>query len=127
VERITLDDRGRATGVQLRGGNASVWDTVNLLPRGHAAAQAAVLKMDREAQATPECNSFMHLHVGFDKTGVRGGGPRPQRALLQRNAPSCPCCERASHVSRASSPAAASATLASLAEAHTHMHTCTQL
>lgn len=55
VESITLDSSGRATGVQLRGGgtikarkavvsNASVWDTVKLLPAGHPAAQAAVSK-----------------------------------------------------------------------------------
>lgn len=81
MERVTLDSSGRATGVQLRGGgtvratkavvsNASVWDTVRLLPPDHPAAQAAVLKFDREAAATPECPSFMHLHVGFDKTGA---------------------------------------------------------
>lgn len=81
VESITLDSSGKATGVQLRGGgtikarkavvsNASVWDTVKLLPADHPAAQSAVLKFDREAQDTPECNSFMHLHVGFDKTGM---------------------------------------------------------
>jgi len=80
VESITLDSSGRATGVVLRDGgtikarkavvsNASVWDTVRLLPPGHPAAQSAVLKFDREAENTPACNSFMHLHVGFDKTG----------------------------------------------------------
>lgn len=81
VESIILDSSGRATGVQLRGGgnikarkavvsNASVWDTVKLLPAGHPAAQAAVSKFEREAQDTPACPSFMHLHVGFDKTGL---------------------------------------------------------
>jgi hypothetical protein len=80
VESITLDSSGKATGVQLRGGgtikarkavvsNASVWDTVRLLPADHPAAQSAVLKFDREADNTPACPSFMHLHVGFDKTG----------------------------------------------------------
>lgn len=79
VERVTLDGAGRATGVQLRGGgavrarkavvsNASVYDTARLLPADHPAA--AVLKLRREATATPACPSFMHLHVGFDKTGA---------------------------------------------------------
>jgi hypothetical protein len=49
-----------------------VWDTVRLLPADHPAAQSAVLRYDRQAQETPECNSFMHLHVGFDKTGEDG-------------------------------------------------------
>lgn len=83
MESITLDSSGKATGVQLRGGgtikarkavvsNASVWDTVKLLPAGHPAAQSAVSKFEREAQDTPACPSFMHLHVGFDKTGASG-------------------------------------------------------
>ena len=46
-----------------------MWDTVKLLPSDHPAAQSAVLRYDRQAQDTPECPSFMHLHVGFDKTG----------------------------------------------------------
>lgn len=27
-------------------------------------------RFEREARDTPACPSFMHLHVGFDKTGV---------------------------------------------------------
>lgn len=58
VEQIMLDSNGRATGVRLRGGgtvkarkavvsNASVWDTVKLLPANVPAAQAAVSKYNR--------------------------------------------------------------------------------
>lgn len=81
VERIQLDSSGRATGVALRGNgsikarkavvsNASVWDTVRLLPPDAPAAQAAVSNFNREAEQTPNCPSFMHLHIGFDKTGL---------------------------------------------------------
>lgn len=85
VERVLLDGRGRATGVALRGGgtitarkavvsNASVWDTTRLLQG--SAGEAAVAQLAREAQKTPACPSFMHLHVGFDATGGRCVGPR---------------------------------------------------
>jgi hypothetical protein len=58
VDRILLDSSGRATGVALRGGgsikarkavvsNASVWDTVRLLPPDLPAAQAAVSTFNR--------------------------------------------------------------------------------
>eukprot|EP00879_Flechtneria_rotunda_P022429 GHRR01023679.1.p1 GENE.GHRR01023679.1~~GHRR01023679.1.p1 ORF type:complete len:493 (+),score=98.32 GHRR01023679.1:402-1880(+) len=81
VEQITLDSSGKATGVRLCGGgfikarkavvsNASVWDTVKLLPNQHSAVQAAVARFGKEAQHTPACPSFMHLHVGFDATGL---------------------------------------------------------
>ncbi|WIA14506.1 hypothetical protein OEZ85_003026 [Tetradesmus obliquus] len=81
VERIQLDSSGRATGVALRGNgsikarkavvsNASVWNTVRLLPPDAPAAQAAVSNFNREAEQTPNCPSFMHLHIGFDKTGL---------------------------------------------------------
>eukprot|EP00775_Hariotina_reticulata_P008994 gene8994-9167_t len=77
VEQIVMDGSGKASGVRLRGGslvkarqavvsNASVWDTVKLLPPG----QGQVPKFSREAQETPNCPSFMHLHVGFDATGL---------------------------------------------------------
>jgi phytoene dehydrogenase-like protein len=46
--------------------NASVWDTLKLLP------EAAVPKQFRvQREATPECESFMHLHLGIDATGIR--------------------------------------------------------
>eukprot|EP00798_Chlamydomonas_sp_ICE-L_P031698 gene31698-6902_t len=75
VEKVITKD-GRATGVQLRGGgvitatkcvvsNASVWDTVKLLPEEDVPEQ-----FRRTSLATPACPSFMHLHIGFDKTGL---------------------------------------------------------
>lgn len=76
VEQVLVEGN-RAVGVQLRGGkviparravvsNASVWDTLKLLP------EAAVSQQFREKrQATPECDSFMHLHLGIDAQGLR--------------------------------------------------------
>ncbi len=76
VEQVIVKG-GRAVGVSLRNGNeirasqavisnASVWDTLKLLPEG------AVPTSFREArQATPECNSFMHLHLGIDSTNIK--------------------------------------------------------
>ncbi|ELS03780.1 phytoene dehydrogenase-like oxidoreductase [Xenococcus sp. PCC 7305] len=66
----------RATGVKLRDGkeimaskavisNASVWDTLKLLPQD-AAPQSFV----KARAATPECESFLHLHLGIDATGL---------------------------------------------------------
>lgn len=63
---------GRATGVQLRSGevihasravvsNASVWDTLKLIPTG-----ALPPKFVEKRQATPPCESFMHLHLGVE-------------------------------------------------------------
>lgn len=71
VEQI-LVERNRAVGVKLRDGqeirakravvsNASVWDTLKLLPQG-----ALPQNFQRQRQATPECDSFMHLHLGID-------------------------------------------------------------
>jgi carotene isomerase len=76
VEQIRVD-QGRATGVQLRSGellqarqavitNASIWDTLKLLPTG-ALPQSFV----DQRQATPDCKSFMHLHLGIDATNIR--------------------------------------------------------
>lgn len=45
--------------------NASVWDTLKLLPPDHVPEQ-----WRRERAATPPCPSFMHLHVGFDAAGA---------------------------------------------------------
>lgn len=76
VEQVLVEGN-RAVGVRLRGGkvirsrqavisNASVWDTLKLLPDG------TVPKRFREKrQATPECDSFMHLHLGIDAEGLR--------------------------------------------------------
>lgn len=75
VEQVLVEGN-RVVGVSLRGGkevrasravisNTSIWDTLKLLP------QAAVPKQFRARQATPECDSFMHLHLGIDATGIR--------------------------------------------------------
>lgn len=75
VEQI-LVERDRAVGVRLRGGevlrsrravvsNATIWDTLPLLPRGVWPAG------DRQRRAqTPTCASFMHLHLGIDAAGL---------------------------------------------------------
>ncbi|MBW4551878.1 MAG: NAD(P)/FAD-dependent oxidoreductase [Aphanocapsa sp. GSE-SYN-MK-11-07L] len=66
----------RAVGVRLRNGevirarravvsNAVLWDTLKLLPEG-GLPKADWLK----SQATPECDSFMHLHLGIDAAGL---------------------------------------------------------
>lgn len=68
--------RNRAVGVRLRDGktirarhavvsNVSAWDMVKLLPEG-----AVSKRFIDQRQATPECESFMHLHVGIDATGL---------------------------------------------------------
>lgn len=65
---------GKATGVRLRNGeminasqavvsNASVWDTLKLMPAG-----VLPKKFTQARQATPLCESFMHLHLGIDAT-----------------------------------------------------------
>ncbi|MDJ0573821.1 MAG: NAD(P)/FAD-dependent oxidoreductase [Xenococcaceae cyanobacterium MO_234.B1] len=75
VEEIIVKNN-RAVGVRLKGGkeltatkavisNASVWDTLKLLPDG-----AVPRKFIQERKATPECDSFMHLHLGIDATGL---------------------------------------------------------
>jgi len=66
----------RATGIRLSSGeiiqakqavisNASIWDTLPLLPE-HLATRS--LKQQR--QAIPLCDSFMHLHLGIEGTGL---------------------------------------------------------
>lgn len=78
VEEI-LYEGGRAAGVRLRDGsiiraskavisNCSAWDTVKLLPA--KAVPAAYLK---SIQQMPINRSFMHLHLGFDATGLPPG------------------------------------------------------
>ncbi|KAI3918353.1 hypothetical protein MKX01_041673 [Papaver californicum] len=75
VENIVVEN-GRAVGVKLRSGqfirakkavvsNASMWDTLNLLPK------EAIPKSYRERiEKTEQCESFMHLHLGFDAEGI---------------------------------------------------------
>ena len=75
VDAIDVVD-GRATGVTLRGGakinaakavisNATVWDTLKILPEG-----AMPDEWVEEVNDTEMCASFMHLHLGIDATGL---------------------------------------------------------
>ena len=75
VEEIIVQNN-RAVGVKLKGGkeliaskavisNASIWDTLKLLPNN-----AVTRKFIKERKETPECDSFMHLHLGIDATGL---------------------------------------------------------
>lgn len=76
VEQVLVEGN-RAVGVRLRGGkevrarravisNASVWDTLKLLP-----AESVPKQYRQQRQATPECDSFMHLHLGIDAQELR--------------------------------------------------------
>ena len=49
--------------------NASLWDAAALLPPG---ALPGTDKLASEAQALPANRSFMHLHLGFDASGLEG-------------------------------------------------------
>ncbi len=75
VEQVLVENK-RAVGVRLRDGkeirankavvsNASIWDTLALIPEG-----ALPKNFVREKANTPECDSFMHLHLGIDATGL---------------------------------------------------------
>ncbi|XP_049364903.1 prolycopene isomerase, chloroplastic [Solanum verrucosum] len=75
VENIVVE-KGRAVGVKLRGGqfvrarkavvsNASMWDTLSLLP-----PEAVPKSYQDGIETTQQCESFMHLHLGFDAEGI---------------------------------------------------------
>ncbi|MBF2003258.1 MAG: NAD(P)/FAD-dependent oxidoreductase [Synechococcales cyanobacterium M58_A2018_015] len=75
VEQV-LVNQNRATGVQLRNGktlqarravisNASIWDTLKLLP-----PDSVPRSFRQQRQATPACDSFLHLHLGIDASGL---------------------------------------------------------
>jgi phytoene dehydrogenase-like protein len=75
VEQVLVTG-DRATGVRLRSGeiltakravvsNASIWNTLQWLP-DHPATRS----LRRQRQAIPPCDSFMHLHLGIDTTGL---------------------------------------------------------
>ncbi|CAO2830527.1 unnamed protein product [Amaranthus hypochondriacus] len=76
VEKIVVEN-GRAVGVRLRSGqfirakkavvsNASMWDTMDMLP-----AESVPKAFQDRIKSTPQCESFMHLHLGFDAEGLR--------------------------------------------------------
>ncbi|KGN56258.1 prolycopene isomerase, chloroplastic [Cucumis sativus] len=76
VQNIIVEN-DRAVGVKLKSGqfirakkavvsNASMWNTLALLP------EDVVPKSYRDSVNTmPQCESFMHLHLGFDAEGIR--------------------------------------------------------
>ncbi|KAL8151642.1 hypothetical protein V2J09_021450 [Rumex salicifolius] len=72
-----LIENGKAVGVELRNGqvvrakkavvsNASMWDTLDLLPK-----ESLPQSYQDQVVSTPQCESFMHLHLGFDAEGIR--------------------------------------------------------
>jgi len=75
VESVIVGD-GRAVGLQLRRGgritarravvsNATVWDTLKLLPETALPADYRA-----EAAAAPQTESIVHLHLGIDAAGL---------------------------------------------------------
>ncbi|GMN26907.1 hypothetical protein TIFTF001_001455 [Ficus carica] len=75
VDKVVVEN-SRATGVKLRSGqfirakkavvsNASMWDTLKLLPR-----DVLPKSYVDGVNMTPQCESFMHLHLGFDAEGI---------------------------------------------------------
>lgn len=77
VEQIIVQ-RGRAVGVKLRNGeaiyapvvisNATLWDTYRTL----LTPEDLPTQFRQEALSTPAVDSFMHLHLGIDGTGLEG-------------------------------------------------------
>ncbi len=76
VEEILVENQ-QAIGVRLRSGetiqasravvsNAVIWDTLHLMPD-----QVLPTSFRQQRQATPACESFMHLHLGVDATNIR--------------------------------------------------------
>ena len=73
VRRLCLDG-DRVCGVELSNGerwraqhvvsNVDAWGTAALLPEG------AARKWSQQLQTTPACGSFLHLHLGFDASGL---------------------------------------------------------
>lgn len=75
VSEILVENQ-RAVGVKLRNGeeirtnqgvvsNASVWDTMKIIP-----PQAIPNDYRQARENTPACDSFLHLHLGIDGTGL---------------------------------------------------------
>ncbi|CAD6207601.1 unnamed protein product [Miscanthus lutarioriparius] len=77
IDALILIENGRAVGVKLQSGqvvrakkavvsNASMWDTLDLLP-----PNVVPKSYEDRVKATPQCESFMHLHLGFDAENAR--------------------------------------------------------
>jgi phytoene dehydrogenase-like protein len=75
VDSVMVEE-GRAVGIALRRGgtirarravvsNASVWNTMRLLPDG-----AVPDAYRAESEAAPQCESIVHLHLGIDAKGL---------------------------------------------------------
>ena len=73
--REVLLDGDRAVGVELSNGeqlhadvvvsNADAWSAADLLP------QTAATSWLQDRRLTPACDSFLHLHLGFESSGLR--------------------------------------------------------
>ena len=73
VQKVLVDGE-RAVGVELVNGeriqadhvvsNADAWSTAALLPESSAPS------WQEQRRQTPACGSFLHLHLGFDATGL---------------------------------------------------------
>jgi phytoene dehydrogenase-like protein len=82
VESIVFDEeKKRATGVRLKSGsvivatdavisNATVWDTLKILPENAMKVVEGGDDWVREVNETKTCESFMHLHLGIDAAGL---------------------------------------------------------
>jgi phytoene dehydrogenase-like protein len=82
VESVDVDGAsGRATGVTLRNGskivakeavisNATVWDTLKILPPNAMESVKGGDDWVKEVNETKTCASFMHLHLGIDAAGL---------------------------------------------------------
>ena len=82
VESVDVDGaNGRATGVTLRNGskivakeavisNATVWDTLKILPPNAMESVEGGEDWVKEVNETKTCASFMHLHLGIDAAGL---------------------------------------------------------
>ncbi|GAP97529.1 phytoene desaturase family protein [Leptolyngbya sp. NIES-2104] len=72
VEKVLVENQ-KAIGVRLQNGeelrsryvvsNASIWDTLKLV-------DSFPKRFQQARQATPTCESFMHLHLGIDAQGL---------------------------------------------------------
>ncbi len=73
VDEIIID-KNKASAVKLQNGkilnaeyivsNADIWNTIKLLP------QEVAKRWKRERSKTPKCESFLHIHLGFNAEGL---------------------------------------------------------